>query len=75
MESNTLQKIGKTIIQLRKQKSLSQEAFANEAGIERRYMSDIENGKRNISIEMLERICSKLDLKLSELFVIVESMD
>lgn len=46
----TLQeKLGKAIIQLRKQRGLAQEQFANEAEIDRRYMSDIENGKRNIS--------------------------
>ena len=42
--------LGKTIIRLRKEKGYSQEAFANETGVDRRYMGDIENGKRNISI-------------------------
>ena len=69
----TLQeKVGGAIVRLRKLKGWSQEAFANEAGIDRRYMSDIENGKRNISIDILERICNKLGLKLSEFFVEVE---
>ena len=44
--------LGRTIVRLRKEKGYSQEAFANEAGIDRRYMSDIENGKRNISIDI-----------------------
>ena len=64
--------LGKTIIRLRKEKGYSQEAFANEAGIDRRYMSDIENGKRNISIDILERVCNKLGIKISELFIEVE---
>lgn len=64
--------LGKAIVRLRREKGFSQEAFANEAGIDRRYMSDIENGKRNISIDILERICNKLDMKMSELFVEVE---
>lgn len=64
--------LGRTIIRLRKEKGYSQEAFANEAGIDRRYMSDIENGKRNISIDILERICNKLGIKISEFFIEVE---
>ena len=64
--------LGKTIIRLRKEKGYSQEAFANEAGIDRRYMSDIENGKRNISIDILDRVCNKLGIKISEFFIEVE---
>ena len=64
--------LGRTISRLRKEKGYSQEAFANEAGIDRRYMSDIENGKRNISIDILERVCNKLGIKISELFIEVE---
>lgn len=56
----TLQdKVGKAIIQLRKERGISQETFAFEAGIDRRNMSDIENGKRNISLDILERVCEK----------------
>ena len=72
----TLQeKVGKTIIQLRKERGFSQETFAFEAGIDRRYMSDIENGKRNISLDILERVCQKLGIKISELFGVVEGME
>ena len=67
------EKLGRTIVNLRRAKGYSQEAFANEAGIDRRYMSDIENGKRNISIDILDRVCNKLGMKISELFVEVEN--
>ena len=66
------EKVGKTIIKLRKEQGMSQETFAYESGIDRRYMSDIENGKRNISLDILERIADKLGIKLSELFLKVE---
>lgn len=72
----TLQeKVGKTIIQLRKEQGFSQETFAFEAGIDRRYMSDIENGKRNISLDILERVCQKLGIKISEFFGVVEKIN
>lgn len=65
----TLQeRVGQTIIDERKAQGMSQEKFAYEAEIDRRYMSDIENGRRNISLDILERICSTLHLSLSEFF-------
>lgn len=65
----TLQeRVGQTIIEERKAQGMSQEKFAYEAEIDRRYMSDIENGRRNISLDILERICSTLHLSLSEFF-------
>ena len=67
------EKVGKTIIKLRKEKGMSQETFAYESGIDRRYMSDIENGKRNISLDILERVADKLGIKLSEFFLEVEN--
>lgn len=69
------EKLGKAIVNLRKERGLSQEIFAYDAGIDRRYMSDIENGKRNISLDIIERISQKLGLKISELFAIAEGME
>ena len=54
----TPEQIGKAVIKLRRLRGLSQEALANEAGIDRRYMSDVENGKRNISLDVLNRLAS-----------------
>ena len=62
------EKLGKAIIKLRKEQGLSQETFAYESGIDRRYMSDIENGKRNVSLDILERIADKFEVKLSDFF-------
>ena len=36
------ERLGKAIRQLRKERNISQESFAFDAGIDRRYMSDIE---------------------------------
>jgi transcriptional regulator with XRE-family HTH domain len=53
MNMNYPIKIGKAIIKLRNATGVSQEKMALEAKIDRRYMSDIENGKRNISLDIL----------------------
>ena len=51
---------------------LTQEEFAERAGIHRTYLSDIERGTRNISLINIERVASALSLKLSELFRAVD---
>lgn len=66
-------KIGKTIARLRKAKGLSQEKMALEANIDRRYMSDIENGKRNLSLDVLCKISAFFDLTLSEFIARAEN--
>jgi bamHI control element len=45
----------------RKEKGLSQEELAFESGLHRTYISSIERGKRNISIENIAKIANALD--------------
>ena len=72
----TLQeKLGKAIVLLRKKRGMTQEKFANDAEIDRRYMSDIENGKRNISTDVIERLAKCLEMSVSELFSVAENID
>ena len=52
---------------LRRAKGLSQEAFADEAGIHRTYISDLERGARNPTIEVVERLALALGVKLGAL--------
>lgn len=66
---------GIAIQQLRKQRGLSQERLALEADVDRRYMSDIENGKRNISLDIMERIASRLGIEVSELMRCAENVN
>lgn len=68
------EKFGQAVATLRKEKGYSQERFAFEAGIARKYMSDIENGKRNVSLDVISRIADKLEIPLSELFLRMEKM-
>ena len=69
----TAERIGKVIVELRKQKGVSQERMSLEAPIARRYMSNLENGKSNPSLDVLERAAHYLGLKLSELIVLAEN--
>ena len=66
------EQIGMAIIRLRKRRGLSQEKFALESGIDRRYLSDIENGKRNVSFELLNRVANYFKVTLSSFIVEAE---
>ena len=72
MEKTLSQRFGCTVVRLRKARGISQETFANQASIDRHYMSDIENGRRNISLDIIEKIARSLQLSISELFSEVE---
>lgn len=56
----------------REELGLTQEEFAERAGIHRTYLSDIERGSRNLSLINIERVAGALKLPLSELFRRVE---
>jgi transcriptional regulator with XRE-family HTH domain len=62
------QKIGNRIASLRKEKGLSQEALGHESNVNRTYINDLENGRRNVSIEVLSRLIGGLGITFSEFF-------
>ena len=51
----------------RRDRGQSQEAFADEAGMHRTYISDIERGARNPTIEIVDRIARALGVKIGDL--------
>lgn len=65
---NLQESFGKRILELRKDKKWTQEALAFKAGIDRTYMTDVENGKRNISIQNIEKIIKALEVSYVEFF-------
>ncbi|MBU1088506.1 helix-turn-helix domain-containing protein [Patescibacteria group bacterium] len=62
------QKVGGKIRKIRKEKGLSQERLAFEAGLNRAYIGYIERGERNPSIKVVARIAKILKISLNELF-------
>lgn len=66
MDFNEL--VGKRITLLRNQKKLSQQKFANEADIERSYLTHVEKGRKNISLKTLKKITIALEVSLKEFF-------
>ena len=64
-------KVGQRIKELRAQLGISQEALANKAELDRTYITDVENGRRNISIENLEKLILALDTSVNSFFASV----
>ncbi|WP_276133270.1 helix-turn-helix domain-containing protein [Polluticoccus soli] len=65
-------KVGQRVRELRHELRLSQEALANKAGVDRTYMTDVENGRRNISVEILEKIILALETSFQDFFTAKE---
>jgi len=60
--------IGERIKKIRLKKGLNQVDIYSKIGLSSSYYSEIENGKKNVTIETLEKICKVLGLSLSEFF-------
>jgi transcriptional regulator with XRE-family HTH domain len=63
---------GAAIRRLRRDRGLSQEAFADLVGMNRTYVGDAERGERNVCLVNLGRIAGALGITLSSLLEEVE---
>ena len=61
-------KVGLRIRELRQNLKLTQEALAFKAEIDKTYINEVENGKRNVSVINLEKIIHALEVQLKEFF-------
>lgn len=48
---------------------MSQEDFASKSKLHRTYISDIERGMKNVSLENIEKLSIALDVDISDLFL------
>jgi transcriptional regulator with XRE-family HTH domain len=60
---NIKKQLGGKIRAIRLKRAMSQEDLAFEADLHRTYISDVERGSRNISIENIEKIAKALKVK------------
>jgi transcriptional regulator with XRE-family HTH domain len=61
------QRLGKNVRTRREAMGLSQEAFADLAELHRTYISDIERGQRNPTIQVVEKIAVALNVSAGAL--------
>ena len=60
--------LGMAIKRQRASLGISQEELAHRAGLHRTYVSDLERGARNPSIDSIEKVARALELSVSKLF-------
>jgi XRE family transcriptional regulator, regulator of sulfur utilization len=64
-----LRGLGEEVRERRKQRNLSQEALAHQAGVHTNVVGRLERGSYNISVLTLLAIAVKLNTSVAELFV------
>jgi len=60
-------RVGLNVQNLRRELGLSQEELADRAGIHQSYLSDIERGRRNPTIIVLDKLAAALKADLTSL--------
>lgn len=69
MNNDITIKFGIRVRQLRKLSNLSIEELAFRSNINKNYLSDVERGKRNISLRGIEKIAKGLNVPIDALFI------
>jgi CheY-like chemotaxis protein len=65
---NVRKEFGAAVRAFRQRLGISQETLAERADLHRTYVTDVERGARNISLESISRLAQALDLSISSLF-------
>jgi transcriptional regulator with XRE-family HTH domain len=60
--------LGTNIRKLRAERELSQEELAHRAGIDRSYLSEVENGHKSVGVVVLDDIAAALEVEITDLF-------
>ncbi|MFC6282457.1 MULTISPECIES: helix-turn-helix domain-containing protein [Polaromonas] len=68
MKKNIRQAFGERLRALRQEMGISQEAFANQTGIARSYMSKLEVGEANPSLDAIQQLADAFGVRVEELF-------
>lgn len=63
---------GKVVRENRVKENISQEKLAEQTGLHRSYISDVERGTRNITIKNVFKICGALNKRPSRIFKQIE---
>lgn len=60
---------GERVKALRQMQRISQEELAFRSGLHRNYISDVECGRRNVSLKAIEKIAIGLNVSIDVLFI------
>lgn len=66
-DSHFLTGLGKRVREIRERRGMTRKAVARDADVSERYLSQLETGEGNISIILLRRVASALDVSLLDI--------
>ena len=61
-------RFGYRVKEIRLKQNISQEELAFRCGLSKNYISDVERGTRNISLQSIEKIADGFAINIKELF-------
>ncbi len=67
-EETLARRFGELVRRLRQEKGYSQEEFSFRVGLHQTYVSSVERGERNVTIQTADRIAKALGTTLADLF-------
>lgn len=67
-EETLAREFGELVRRLRQEKGYSQEEFSFRVGLHQTYVSSVERGERNVTIQTADRIAKALGTTLADLF-------
>ena len=67
MAKSTAQKFGENMKKIRTDKGMSQGDICRELGLDRAYISNVENGKQNLTISTMEKVAKALGVNVDTL--------
>ncbi len=62
------EQFGNRLTELRKERKMTQDKLAELSGLTRVYISGIEQGKRNVSLEVIDKLAEALEIKITQFF-------
>jgi DNA-binding XRE family transcriptional regulator len=68
MPTDVVDRFAEHLKAVRNRKKMTQVTLAEKAGIETTYLSDLENGKKEPCLRVLDMLATSLGMTLSELF-------
>lgn len=68
MTNSVLDLFGRRLRQFRTHQGLTQEALAKKVGLHPNYISDVENGRRNISLRLVAKLATGLGVSIRDFF-------
>lgn len=69
MAQHPRETIGLKIREIRRARGLSQQAFADELGVDRTYIGSLERGERNLTLDTVVALAERLRIDVLELLV------